>query len=616
MKITHSFFIILSLGLVLSSCKDKPTEQYKDSNEFFSHPRYNGNFFKSFSLLDVDAVVARIHAEVPPQWQGLACQVGFYNVQGLDVSTDSMEFRYLDGISKFFPADSTLAFADMTRGDLFIQLARYDTAAKCLNRAYDYALRCNNQMLMAGITNEFALLAIRRGDYPEAQKLYLRSYAFISTLDTIQDEGRISDILRRLGRVYTKSQNLNEAHKWYLKLWDYAMTGPNGRRFYYGAESALLLADSYAERQQWDSAQIMLDTLNYFKKTYNNFRREDWQTLLKAKVEVSKGNCSAALPLFVEAIKRIRDSTDRAKLPVYRKALADGYACAGRTDSAIYWYKVALATPDSLFYIKILEALSKVNLLRGDFKAAYAYEQESKDLRNRIFTREKEQEIGRMQARIDLEQREQQFLAAQNRTRLLMFGALGALALGLVFLLLRYRRKQQELRLADQEKQQLAQQKQLAEEEARLKTQGLEEVAAELTIKSTQLEESMQLLNFKNSLIEDLQMHLAKNTEGEQALATAALKNLKLLTTDDWRTFRALFEKRFPNFFAHLNQHYPKLSVAETRLFLLIKLGFDSNEIADVLGISGTSVYVARSRLRQRLSLGKEDDLEQFIQGF
>ncbi|MBL7817973.1 MAG: hypothetical protein JNL70_23390 [Saprospiraceae bacterium] len=619
MKNNYFILTILYLGFIIGACNPPKSNGYEDADKFFSQPRFNGSFFKTFDLHEADTIIAHIRAEVPAKWQGLACQGGFYNVQGLPDVTDSMQFRYLDAIEKAFPADSTLAFIYLVRGELFTKLVRYDTATACLKRAYDLCVRNNDPVLAAGVVNGFALLALRHNDYPEATKLYLRNYAYLSTLDTTADRGRMFDIIKRLGRAYTKSQNLNEAHKWYLKAWDFAMTGPTTRRFYYATESATLLAQSYVALKQWDSAQILLDTAAYAQKTFGKTYDESLQMLLRGKVQLGKGDCKTALPLLQLAKEMVKKTSDRLKPPVYDKALADGYACLGRLDSAIYFYKMALLIPDSLQQVPILEALSKTYMQKGDYKQAYVYEQESQALRNRIFTNEKEQAIGWVHAKVDLEQREQQLIAEKNRSRLnrlLMIGALGILGLGLVWVLVRYRRKQQELQLAAEEKSLLEQQKQLVEAEALLIEQGLQQATAELTIKNTELEETKQLLDLKNSLIEGLQMNLSHNVEQESALVTAKLKNLRLLTTDDWRTFRDLFEKRYPKFFAHLNQHYPKLSVAETRLFLLIKLGFDSNEMADVLGISGTSVYVARSRLRQRLSLGKEADLEKFIQQF
>ena len=68
------------------------------------------------------------------------------------------------------------------------------------------------------------------------------------------------------------------------------------------------------------------------------------------------------------------------------------------------------------------------------------------------------------------------------------------------------------------------------------------------------------------------------------------LQNLKILTTEDWRKFRSLFEQYHPHFILNLVEHYPKLTGSELRLLVLIKIGFDTTEIANVLGIS-TSMY-------------------------
>lgn len=619
MKKLLSTGILLYLIFLVGACNQNPTNADDNPDVFFSQPRFKGDFFKTFSLLEADTIIAHIRSEIPRKWQGFACQGGFYNLQNLDVATDSMQFRYLDAISKAFPADSTLAFADMTRGDLFIQLAKYDTALVCLKRAYALSVRCNNPILVASVDKELGLLAIRQGNYPEATKCYLRSYAFFSTLDTTADRGRIYDILIRLGHVYKKSQNLSEAHKWYLKLWDYAMTGPNSRRYYYAANAALYLADSYVEHEQWDSAQIMLDTLTFFHKTYNNFHREDWRTVLQARVLRGKGDCTAALPLFVLAKNLVKDTTDRARMPTYNKALADGYACAGRLDSAIYWYKAALVTPDSIFRVKILEAMSKAYILRGNYQQAYAYEQQSNDLRNRIFTSQKEQELGRLHAQSELDKQERLLEAEKSQIRLnrmLMLTGLCILALVLTIVLFRFYRKKKALIIAEQTQELLRQEKQLVETQSAWHQQALVQAEQQIVEKESALEASNKLLEVKNMLIESLEMRLTKDHQTIDSMQAVQLANLKILTPEDWHTFRKLFTQRFPMFFINLSSRFPKLSPAETRLFLLIKLGFDTLEISDILGISATSVYVSRSRLRKRLDLREEDDLEQFIKGF
>lgn len=112
-------------------------------------------------------------------------------------------------------------------------------------------------------------------------------------------------------------------------------------------------------------------------------------------------------------------------------------------------------------------------------------------------------------------------------------------------------------------------------------------------------------------------MTLTTNNQKElEAVQDDKFQNLKILTTDDWRTFRKLFEQRYPEFFDNLIAAFPKLSAAEIRLLTLFKIGFDANEMANILGISSSSVYKSRYRLRKKLGLVEEDDLEMFVNGF
>jgi len=59
-----------------------------------------------------------------------------------------------------------------------------------------------------------------------------------------------------------------------------------------------------------------------------------------------------------------------------------------------------------------------------------------------------------------------------------------------------------------------------------------------------------------------------------------------------------------------------EFSPAETRLFLLIKLGFETREIAAVLGISIESIWKARYRMRKKIDLKEMGDLDGFVQRF
>ena len=94
------------------------------------------------------------------------------------------------------------------------------------------------------------------------------------------------------------------------------------------------------------------------------------------------------------------------------------------------------------------------------------------------------------------------------------------------------------------------------------------------------------------------------------------LLNQRVLTNEDWESFKSYFEKAYPRYLHRLRMAFPSLSSAEERLFLFIKLNLTNREAAAILGISVQSVKKTRNRLRHRLELGQETELEVFIRAF
>ena len=87
----------------------------------------------------------------------------------------------------------------------------------------------------------------------------------------------------------------------------------------------------------------------------------------------------------------------------------------------------------------------------------------------------------------------------------------------------------------------------------------------------------------------------------------------KLEMKKDWNEFSLIFEQVHHGFFAKLKETCPSLSPAELRLAALLKLNISSHRISEILGISSESVRTARSRLRKKLGLSREDNLVNYI---
>lgn len=69
-------------------------------------------------------------------------------------------------------------------------------------------------------------------------------------------------------------------------------------------------------------------------------------------------------------------------------------------------------------------------------------------------------------------------------------------------------------------------------------------------------------------------------------------------------------------FYEKLNQKYPSLTPAEMKLFSLIKLKMSNAQIAQLQNINPDSVRMSRLRLRRKLNLEPNQDLDNFIQNF
>ena len=82
---------------------------------------------------------------------------------------------------------------------------------------------------------------------------------------------------------------------------------------------------------------------------------------------------------------------------------------------------------------------------------------------------------------------------------------------------------------------------------------------------------------------------------------------------EDWARFKTLFEKVYPGFFQYLRITSPEITSAEQRVAAFAKLRISSKEASALLGISHASVNKTRQRLRARLGLDPEADLENYL---
>ncbi len=93
----------------------------------------------------------------------------------------------------------------------------------------------------------------------------------------------------------------------------------------------------------------------------------------------------------------------------------------------------------------------------------------------------------------------------------------------------------------------------------------------------------------------------------------SVMRQMRLLTDDDWSDFLKLFDDVYKGYQWRLRLRYVDLTNSEIRLLCLLRVHMSSREIAKRLGISPQSVNISRYRIRSKLGLAHGERLEEFI---
>lgn len=251
-----------------------------------------------------------------------------------------------------------------------------------------------------------------------------------------------------------------------------------------------------------------------------------------------------------------------------------------------------------------LKKLSELYNQKNNPKKALEYYKESVLAKDTIFNLEKDKTIKELATKYETKQKEEKIISLQKDKKLANQQRILFIAF-IVFLLIigsgslasfHYRNKKN--------KELLETNKRLYESKLKLNQQELENFTSNLINKSKLIDEMEEKLNLFSK----------DHDEVETSLKISELKQMRILTNEDWHTFKEHFDKVHQGYIAYIKRKYDNLTPAELRTLLLIKLNMESDEIAAILGISQLSVKTARYRLKKKLGLSEEEDLISFVQ--
>lgn len=263
-------------------------------------------------------------------------------------------------------------------------------------------------------------------------------------------------------------------------------------------------------------------------------------------------------------------------------------------------------------YKKSLEYLNKYYALKDSIIGAKA-QQKINDLEVQFVTQEKDNE------NIALKQ-EKQLQRFQIWGLIIGFVLLGIIAVLVIQRMYGNIRKKQELIDKNTEIHRL--EKQLIENQLIQKKLEQEKTLEDLRYKNQRLTDFALDITQKNKIAETLNADLDKIEDMKiPKAARDKLRNLRhfidtnLQINEEVTAFEENFDMVLVEFNQKLKREFSNLTKKDMILCGFLRLGLQNKEIATIRNVSPNAVKMARYRLRKKLNLVAEDDIEAFLKG-
>ncbi len=80
-----------------------------------------------------------------------------------------------------------------------------------------------------------------------------------------------------------------------------------------------------------------------------------------------------------------------------------------------------------------------------------------------------------------------------------------------------------------------------------------------------------------------------------------------------WNEFKEYFNRMNPGFFQTLSQKHPSLTAKDLKYCCYLRMNLSNNEITRLMGINQESVRTHKYRLKKKMALSKEENLEHYL---
>lgn len=553
-------------------------------------------------------------------------------------------------------------FCYATMAHLMVQQNREYQASLYIDSAQKAIAGLNNPTVCSFVWFRKGWLEMVMGNNEKAMASLLKADLFIKNIDNYRAMSYRVLINHYLSSIYAYGNDISKERK-------YALACMQSARASIWADDLqtayMTVAHSfYSTFFKNPSRQTLLDSsLNYYRRALGYYKTNKERILLQSNASATALNIANIYFKHYPAAKK--DSAEKyislaisiAKTSNGKEVLANGYGILSEYALRDRDYKKAeaylnqgiaelssMSDGADMTRSRLMLGLANVAESSGDIKKALSYYKRYNAFHEKVFDVQKLAITQKLEEQYQSSRRENEIIRLQekdkyNKRQNWMYVVIGSGGIiSLILLLSSYhyklRASQQEKKLSDQQKEEAellaklqqgdALRLQLEKKEVELRASLKEEESARLQAQQELLQDRTQWLEKallagtlkieeKNALLEVLKekASLADSPVVARQIKRIVNQNLRMDKNGD--ELQSIIHTHPGLFNALQAKADNSLTKLDLKYCAYIAMGMENNDIAMRLGVEAKSIRMTRYRLKQKLKLDKDQNLDQFI---
>ncbi|HJT72389.1 MAG TPA: hypothetical protein VJ720_00185, partial [Chitinophaga sp.] len=286
-----------------------------------------------------------------------------------------------------------------------------------------------------------------------------------------------------------------------------------------------------------------------------------------------------------------------------------------------YHLMTDLETPYYYTLVNIATSLTSLYEQTGNYTRALEFQKKVTLYNSKLFSEKQALNTQKLEIQYETEKKNNELLLLKqsekyNRMQKNFYSGIAAISvLGLIFMFRSYHFR---LRYSLQREKQLHLEKQETELQMKLEKEEQSRLKAEqelLEIQQQQLQKEMMANQLQLDHKREMLLQLKEKLNDNGQVNINKIWNEELLLDDDFEDVKLQIQRVHPEFFSQLNEKaLQKLTPLDLKLCAYLHLKIDTKKIAQMLHVEPKSVRMSRYRIKQKLGLGKDEDLNIFLQ--